>query len=427
MSATGNKQTVNLGGLMVVGITIAFLFFLIIVVLILNGQDSGSDAGNDGETAGPSATESDPTTTPTSTDRTTATPEWDTTSTSTGPTSTDTARANSTTEAPVTTTRRSTTQGTTAEPTTSTSTTATSSTTSTTTTRPTTTVGQPSKPRGLVIVETNQTSIEVAWSPPSDTGGANIDRYELKRTRASDTKSSGATTYVWTGLTPGTEYTFYVAACNGAGCSDFAQSTPVRTQKAPEPPSSPRALSASSAGRGKLTIRWSTPTSDGGSAITHYRVTRSGVLVQESLATSHTSSNLNDDTTYNFEVAACNAAGCSAAASVSAKTEPGPTCRPFTVWGQSADSNLPGAAVRSGPGRSFSRLSSIGAGQARTALGWRDSGDAPYPDNPSPYERGVWYELEGGGWAIIAGLRGTSDTNDWSASNAPPLDPICAR
>ncbi len=64
-----------------------------------------------------------------------------------------------------------------------------------------------------------QTAINLSWSAPSDTGGATITGYRIKKngsTLVADTGSTG-TTYSATGLSSSTSYNFTVAAINSIG------------------------------------------------------------------------------------------------------------------------------------------------------------------------------------------------------------------
>lgn len=61
--------------------------------------------------------------------------------------------------------------------------------------------------------------IEVSWSPSAATGGADITSYTATAAPGGATCTALATTCTIAGLTPGTAYTFTVAASNAAGAS----------------------------------------------------------------------------------------------------------------------------------------------------------------------------------------------------------------
>jgi predicted phage tail protein len=122
--------------------------------------------------------------------------------------------------------------------------------------------------------------------------------------------SSGAVAVV-PGLTNGTTYTFWIADAKSADVqSNVLQAVPVTT------PDAPTGLSAVP-GNGQVTLTWTTPVSDGGTAVTGYRVSISPQGGPETstdipITTSDTLTGLTNGTTYNFTVAAVNAAGLSA-------------------------------------------------------------------------------------------------------------------
>jgi hypothetical protein len=75
-----------------------------------------------------------------------------------------------------------------------------------------------------------QTAINLSWSAPSDTGGATITGYRIKKdgsTLVADTGST-STTYSATGLSSSTSYNFTVAAINSIGTGTDGN-TPSRT------------------------------------------------------------------------------------------------------------------------------------------------------------------------------------------------------
>ena len=116
--------------------------------------------------------------------------------------------------------------------------------------------------------------------------------------------------------------TFRLSARNSGGEATntldwrFAGSKPIVTTSVP---TAPRNVAAT-AGDGEITLSWSAPSSDGGSAITGYRVrVGSGSWVSKGAsATSHTFTELTNGTTYTVEVQAQNSAGYSTSATATA-------------------------------------------------------------------------------------------------------------
>ena len=111
-------------------------------------------------------------------------------------------------------------------------------------------------------------------------------------------------------------------------------------------PGAPTGLTGT-AGNGSVNLSWTAPASDGGSAITGYRITPSiggtaqTPILTGSTATSRTVTGLTNGTTYTFTVAAINAAGTGPDSAVSAALTP------------SAGTTVPGAPtnVRGYPGQ----------------------------------------------------------------------------
>lgn len=115
----------------------------------------------------------------------------------------------------------------------------------------------------------------------------------------------------------GTAITVYVRGVNavGAGSSVNTTSTP-RTL-----PLAPQSFSADSSTFGQLSLSWSAPSSDGGSPITAYVLTRSdGTVLQNNLTTSYIDPNLQTNTEYSYNVRAVNVVGSSSNTSLTAKT-----------------------------------------------------------------------------------------------------------
>jgi hypothetical protein len=152
------------------------------------------------------------------------------------------------------------------------------------------------------------------------------------------------------GLTNGTAYTFTVTATNavgtGPGSSPSAAVTPMGAATAPGVPTG---LSAT-AGNAKVTLTWTAPASNGGSAITGYWVYAGTAAGQESAtpvnptaitATSFAVTSLTDGTRYFFTVKARNAVGTSAASN-EASAVPSPvnfTAKPGTATDISVGAN----------------------------------------------------------------------------------------
>lgn len=177
----------------------------------------------------------------------------------------------------------------------------------------------PGAPTGLGLTTTTTTAT-LSWARPGDDGGSTITGYTVTVTSSGNVTTTAnltrsTTTYTAKNLTPGSTYTFTVAATNAAG-TGVAQSI---TGAASDPP--PSALTTAPvalAGDGQVTLTWTTP-SDAGTAITGYVITPiAGGVAASPIDVGATTTNelitgLTNGTTYQFTVAAVNSSGSSPA------------------------------------------------------------------------------------------------------------------
>jgi predicted phage tail protein len=197
----------------------------------------------------------------------------------------------------------------------------------------------PGPPTGLSATAGNG-QVTLSWNAPASDGGAAIIGYDVYLGTSSHGESASpvntslitGTSYTVSGLKNGTTYYFTAGAVNRAnlhsGVSAEASATPVAPVTAP---GAPRGLTAT-AGDTTVSLSWKAPGSDGGAAITGYRVYQgTGKKPVASVAgTSATVKGLADGTTYSFRVRAVNkagegpASGAASATPTAATTKPGP-------------------------------------------------------------------------------------------------------
>ena len=184
------------------------------------------------------------------------------------------------------------------------------------------------------------TQVTLTWTAPGSDGGSDITEYEYRVsddagstwspdwTDVPDGSDTGADrsderSYTVTGLDNGVEHTFEVRAVNAVGAGGVAEatSTPATPVTVPGAPASLMAT----AGDTRVSLDWTEPASDGGSAITgyEYRYKTSGEFPDEwtdvpdgsdtgtdrSDETSFTVTGLDNGVLHTFEVRAVNAVG----------------------------------------------------------------------------------------------------------------------
>jgi predicted RNA-binding protein with TRAM domain len=166
----------------------------------------------------------------------------------------------------------------------------------------------------------------VSWKRPLDLGYSWPTQYRVRRYVGSSTTPQATTTVdgetyslAVSGLTPGTAYTFDVTAINDAGAGEpSARTSPVTPTTVATAPSKPTSVTAGQASASTATLNWQPPVSDGGSAITGYRVARDGrdsggggpwSTTVPATTRTFTFTLLSPWDTYTFTVQAINAAG----------------------------------------------------------------------------------------------------------------------
>jgi hypothetical protein len=176
----------------------------------------------------------------------------------------------------------------------------------------------------------------VSFSAPESDGGAAITSYSVITFLGGNPHGSAvsgtASPLTVTGLSNGSTYTFTVSANNSVGSGPpSAPTAPVTPLAAPTTPGAPTGVSGTG-GNALATVSWTAPASNGGSAITGYRVqvaTASGGPFSNAAGCPTTSTTpscvatgLSNGTGYFFRVAAINVVGTGPFSVVSAAVTP---------------------------------------------------------------------------------------------------------
>jgi FtsP/CotA-like multicopper oxidase with cupredoxin domain len=193
----------------------------------------------------------------------------------------------------------------------------------------------PTAPTGVTGASGNA-RIALSWTTPSSNGGAPITGYAIQRSLDSGTTwttisantASNATTGIATGLTNGTSYVFRVAAINAAGTGPWSVQSAAAVPDVL--PAAPTGVTGT-AGAAQVTLYWTAPAANGGSAITAYTIQQStnngtswttAVASTGSTAVTKVVTALTNGTAYLFRVAAINAGGTGAYSTASAALTP---------------------------------------------------------------------------------------------------------
>jgi M6 family metalloprotease-like protein len=175
-------------------------------------------------------------------------------------------------------------------------------------------ISAPDAPNGVTAIAGN-TQATVSFTAPVNDGGSAITGYIATSSPGNITATGTASPITVTGLTNGAAYTFTVTATNAVGTGTAsAASNSVTPATVPGVPT----IGTATAGNGQATITFTSPGSDGGSAITGYTVTsHPGNITATGTASPITVTGLTNGTAYTFTVTATNAVGTGAASAAS--------------------------------------------------------------------------------------------------------------
>jgi len=180
----------------------------------------------------------------------------------------------------------------------------------------------PDAPTAAVGTKGNA-QVSVAFTAPVSNAGPIITGYTVTSLPEGIAASGTASPIVVTGLTNGTAYTFTVVATNVVGnsvaSSASAEVIPVAPATAPNAPTAVEGT----VGDTQISVAFTAPAINGGSAITGYTVTSSpGGLTATGTESPIVVTGLTNGTAYTFTVVATNIVGSSLASAPSAEVTP---------------------------------------------------------------------------------------------------------
>jgi hypothetical protein len=166
---------------------------------------------------------------------------------------------------------------------------------------------------GSVVVTAGDASLLVAFAAPTSSGGSAISSYQVDCTPATgpvQTVTGASSPIAVTALTNGTSYSCTVRASNSVGQGPVSSVRTATPRTVPDAPTAGPVTVAS----GAVTLTWSSPAFNGGSAITGYTIicaagTASKTVSAAAAATNATVTGLVNGTTYTCTIAAKNIAG----------------------------------------------------------------------------------------------------------------------
>lgn len=182
-------------------------------------------------------------------------------------------------------------------------------------------VTAPKAPTALSGIASDGTAT-LSWTAPSSNNGAVITDYLVEYKKSSDSTwlpfadgTSVATTAVVTGLTNNVAYDFRISAVNSAGTSTPSDTTSLTPGGVAGVPTD---LVATPGDR-QVSLSFTAPVSNGGSAITGYAITATpGAISFTATQTPAVVTGLTNGIAYTFSVAAINSSGTGAAVTIGA-------------------------------------------------------------------------------------------------------------
>jgi hypothetical protein len=152
--------------------------------------------------------------------------------------------------------------------------------------------------------------VTLNWTAPASDGGSGLSGYEIHQVGRTSTifVAAGQMNYTITGLKDDTSYSFRVSALNVVGAGPPSTAASATTANVP---GLTTGLGATP-GVDDVTLNWTAPASDGGSALSGYEIYqrhRATAIFVPAGQMNYTITGLKDDTSYSFRVSALNVVG----------------------------------------------------------------------------------------------------------------------
>jgi len=181
----------------------------------------------------------------------------------------------------------------------------------------------PDAPTSLTATASGQNAIMLSWTAPASDGGAAISGYQVVTSADGGTNYSqivtgwGSTSITHSGLSAGSARHYRVRAINSEGYSAWSNTANATTDAATATfPDAPTSLTATASGQTIINLSWTAPASDGGAAISGYRIdvsTNGGSsfsqLVASHSTTSYSHTGLTAGIARHYRVRAMNSVG----------------------------------------------------------------------------------------------------------------------
>jgi chitodextrinase len=164
----------------------------------------------------------------------------------------------------------------------------------------------PTIPQNLAATPVGTERIDLAWDASQDPESG-VAGYRVFRD-GSEVGTTAQTVFQADGLSPATEYSFYVVAVNGDGLDSEPSAAVSATTFDGTGPTTPTLLTATVLGTDRIDLEWA-PSEDPESGIASYKVFRDGSEVATTTETAYQDTGLDPATTYEYRVSATNGDG----------------------------------------------------------------------------------------------------------------------